>query len=51
MAWRTAGKVGWGDGPLILFFRLVLQGGDAGGRRTRSLQNVPNPHSETVEAQ
>jgi hypothetical protein len=21
MAWRTAGKVGWGGGPLILFFR------------------------------
>ena len=20
MAWRTAGKVGWGGGPLILFF-------------------------------
>jgi len=20
MAWRTAGRVGWGGGPLILFF-------------------------------
>ena len=22
MAWRTAGKLGWGGGPLILFFPL-----------------------------
>jgi hypothetical protein len=22
MVWRTAGKVGWGGGPLILFFPL-----------------------------
>jgi hypothetical protein len=24
MAWRTAGKVGWGTGPLILFSALLL---------------------------
>ena len=24
MAWRTAGKVGWGGGPLILFFPSCL---------------------------
>src|SRR3954464_6966053 len=37
MAWRTAGKVGWGGGPLILFFpALLLRGGDAGGRHMRS---------------
>ena len=24
MAWRTVGRVGWGGGPLILFFRPVV---------------------------
>jgi hypothetical protein len=37
MAWRTAGKVGCGGGPSILFFRLAALSRDTGGKRRRSL--------------
>ena len=50
MAWRTAGRVGWGGGPLILFFPLcscksaVLQKG-VSNHRHEGMAMKPPPAS------
>ena len=58
MAWRTAGKVGCGGGPLILFFpphfreaaMLEERVGDHGHERM-TVKALPGPSLEVVEAE
>ena len=56
MAWRTAGKVGWGGGPLILFFPpcccepAMLEEGVSDHRHKRmSVKALPGSSLEVVK--
>ena len=58
MAWRTAGKVGWGGGPLILFFpprrceATVLEEGISDHCHERvTVQALPGPSLEVVKTE
>src|SRR5262245_41516611 len=58
MAWRTAGKVGWGGGPLILFFPpcrckpAMLEEGVSDHRHQRvTMQTLPGSAFEVIEAE
>ena len=57
MAWRTAGKVGCGGGPLILFFPLrcfeatVLEEGVSDHRHERmTVKTLPGSSLEVIKA-
>ena len=57
MAWRTAGKVGWGGGPLILFFPpccfkpAILEESVGDHRHERmTIEALPGSALEVIEA-
>ena len=57
MAWRTAGRVGWGGGPLILFFppcgceTAILEEGVGDHRHERvTVKALPGPALEVIKA-
>src|SRR3979409_236002 len=58
MAWRTAGKVGWGGGPLILFFppcsckAAMLEEGVRDHRHERmAVKALPGSSLEVIETE
>lgn len=58
MAWRTAGKVGWGGGPLILFFpsccceAAILEEGIRDHRHERmTVKALPGSSLEVIETE
>ena len=58
MAWRTAGRVGWGGGPLILFFPLccceaaMLEEGVRDHRHERmTMKALPRSSLEVIETE
>ena len=57
MAWRTAGRVGWGGGPLILFFppcgceAAILEEGVGDHRHERvTMKALPGSALEVIKA-
>jgi hypothetical protein len=58
MAWRTAGNVGCGGGPLILFFpphfreaAMLEEGVSDHGHERMTVKALPGPSLEVVEAE
>ena len=58
MAWRTAGKLGWGGGPLILFFpprlcetAVLEECVSDHGHEGMSMEALPGSSFEVIEPQ